>query len=112
MSNGVPSPAQLMNHLSYRESVTRVMRAIAHVPDKEAIDKIISFRRLWHMPVPDTGDPRDYLIGMHRARLRWPLLDPHEQNWSAHWLIRQGYSCDVDKVFAPKPEQDKPEGKG
>jgi len=106
--NGHPSAPKLMLHLSYRESVTRCMRSIAHVPDRLAIDRIISFRRGWGMPCPDTGDPRDYLIAMHRARLRWPLLTPEEQTWSAHWLIRQGYSTAVDEVFTPKPEQDKP----
>jgi hypothetical protein len=110
-TNGYPGAPTLMRHLAYREAVTRVMRAIVTrpaMPDKMAIDKIISFRRLWGMPVPNTGDPRDYLVAMHRARLRWPLLTVEEQNWSAHWLIRQGYSTDVDTVFAPRPEQDKP----
>lgn len=103
MSNGVSSASQLMAHLSYQESVTRLMRSISSVPEKDAIDKIISFRRLWRMPCPDTGDPRDYLIALHRARLRWPAMDMHEQNWSAHWLLRQGYSTDVDTVFVPTP---------
>lgn len=114
MSNGAPTAANLMAHLTYREALTRCMRAIVRMPpepalpDKLAIDKIISFRRAFGMPCPDTGDPMDYLIGMHRARLRWGRLTPEEQNYSAHWLIRQGYSTEVDTVFAPKPAQDKP----
>lgn len=112
MSNGAPTAPLLMTRLAYRESVTRLMRAIVAsppLPDKMAIDKIISFRRVWSMPCPDECDPMCYLIALHRERLRWPLLTPEEQNYSAHWLIRQGHSCDVSTEFTPKPEQDKPD---
>lgn len=105
MSNGSPTAPLLMRHLQYRDALTRLMRASVHVPDQDAIDKIISFRRLFGLECRADCDPQFYLVGLHRARLRWPALTPQEKTWSAHWLIRQGYSTDVDTVFAPRPAE-------
>lgn len=109
MSNGVPTAQLLMPHLAYQEALTRLMRACVHVPDKDAIDKIISFRRLFGLACISDCDPQCYLIGLHRARLRWPQMTMQERTWSAHWLIRQGYSTELDTVFAPKAAPEKPE---
>lgn len=105
MSHGAPTVPLLMRHLQYREAVTRLMRACVHITDKDAIDKIMVFRRLFGLSSPSDCDPQDYLVGLHRARLRWPEMTDTERTWSAHWLIRQGYSTELDQVFAPAPEQ-------
>lgn len=98
----------VMRSLQYQEALTRLMRACVHVPDKDAIDKIISFRRLFGLELLPGTDPENYLIGLHRARLHHARMTPSERTWSAHWLIRQGYTTDLDGVFLARPEQAKP----
>lgn len=95
----------VMRSLQYQDALTRLMRACVHVPDKAAIDSIMSFRRLFGLPSPKDCDPEDYLIGLHRARLHHTGMTQAEKTWSAHWLIRQGYTTDLDGVFLARPEQ-------
>jgi hypothetical protein len=106
-ANGYASAEALMAHAFYREGLTVVLKALRHVSGSEAVDLAIKFRRSHGLPCPDC-DQSYYLAGLHRAALRWPALTEEERNWSAHWLIREGYSTEVDQVFAPKPAPDKP----
>jgi hypothetical protein len=69
-------------------------------------------------------DPRlVYLVGLHRAIIRHPAfvraaekIPPDADamkargviNYSEHWLIRQGFGCDVDTQFNPKPQNPTP----
>jgi hypothetical protein len=99
-----------MRHLAYREELTRLLKSLRTRSDAAVVDAAIKFRRAHNLPCPDC-DKSFYLVGLHRAALRWKGLTPAEQNWSAHWLIRNGYSTTRDEVFAPKPAPDPQEPK-
>jgi hypothetical protein len=135
MANGhrLVRPADLVRHAAYQRDLLTLMTSLTEEgpdgrlreakDDKAAFDAIVKFRRAYGLKVLDDDpncQPLFYVIAMHRAIIRHPHFTKLAQaepvtadvmkaraiiNYSEHWLIRRGESCDVDTEFNPKPEK-------
>lgn len=103
MANGYKHPP-VMNiraHLAYMEALAELLLGMEGRNDKQNIDAAILFRRAFGLACPDTADPHDYLVALHRQRYRSRLVKPEHIGYSGKWLVERGYSLEHDKVFAP-----------
>lgn len=89
--------ANLRAHAQFQSELGELMSDLG-ADDKEALDKIIAFRRRWGLPTPDI-EPEIYLAGFHRERFHSRLAEPSHRGYSGKWLFERGYSLDKDHVY-------------
>jgi hypothetical protein len=128
MANGHILATDLVRHAAYQRELLVLIHSLTEEgPDGIVraalkrpleLDACIAFRRCHGLLVDPNVDPLIYLVGIHRATIRHPVLMRAAEkippdadamrargiiNYSEHWLIRRGLGTDVDTEFNPAP---------